>query len=105
MVEFRAMNREISERSTVVAAKEQVSSDLGGEVAILNLDAGMYYGLDDVGARIWDLVQEPRLASDIQAVIKEEYDVEPARAERDVLALLQGLAEENLIEIRDAKSA
>ncbi len=99
------MNREISERSTVVAAKEQVSSDLGGEVAILNLDAGMYYGLDDVGARIWDLVQEPRLVSEIQAAIKEEYDVEPACAERDVLALLQGLAEENLIEIRDAKSA
>lgn len=99
------MKSVISERSTVVAVKEQVSSDLGGEVAILNLDAGMYYGLDEVGARIWQLVQEPKVVKEIQATILEEYDVEPARGERDVLALLQDLANEGLIEVRDGTPA
>jgi hypothetical protein len=49
-----------SRHSIVVATKDQVSSDLGGEVAILDLKAGVYYGLDTVGARIWNLIQEPR---------------------------------------------
>lgn len=99
------MKEVVSERSTVVAAEGQVSSDLGGEVAILNLPAGMYYGLDDVGARVWELVQKPKVVSEIQATILEEYDVEPARGRRDVLALLQQLADEGLIEVKDETPA
>jgi hypothetical protein len=95
----------ISESSTVVAVKHQVSSDLGGEVAILDLDAGMYYGMDEVGARIWELVQEPRLVEEIQAVILDEYEVDPATGKRDVLVLLQQLTDNGLVEVQDEKSA
>jgi Coenzyme PQQ synthesis protein D (PqqD) len=93
------MKRELSEGSTVVAAKDQVSNDLGGEVAILNLPAAMYYGLNGAGVRIWELVQKPRVVGEIQAIILEEYEVEPALGKRDVLALLQELAHEGLIEV------
>jgi hypothetical protein len=96
------MTSTVSQRSTVVVAKDQVSSDLGGEVAILDLKAGMYYGLDDVGARVWDLIQEPRNVSDIRDTILEEYNVRPERCERDLLALLQRLADEGLIEVQNA---
>ena len=99
------MKRKVSKHTIVVAAEGQVSSDLGGEVAILDLERGTYYGLDEVGARIWELVQEPAAVSEVQATVIEEYDVEPARAERDVLALLQRLAEEGLVEVRDEAPA
>ena len=90
----------VSGSSTVVAAKDQVSSDLGGEVAILDLKAGVYYGLDAVGARIWSLIQEPRTVNEIRDILLEEYDVEPERCERDLLALLRRLADEGLVEVR-----
>ena len=99
------MTRELSERSTVVAVKDQVSSDLGGEVAILDLASGVYYGLDTVGARVWELVQEPIEVNQIQETINEEYDADRARVERDVLTLLQRLADEGLVEVRDDVSA
>ena len=89
----------VSPDSTVVAAKDQVSSDLGGEVAILDLKAGVYYGLDAVGARIWSLIQEPRTVYEIRDIPLEEYEVEPERCERDLLALLQRLADEGIIEV------
>jgi hypothetical protein len=89
----------VSGDSTVVAAKDQVSSDLGGEVAILDLKAGVYYGLDAVGARIWSLIQEPRTVNEIRNILLEEYEVEPERCERDLLVLLQRLADEGLIEV------
>jgi len=95
------MKRIVSEDSIVVAATDQVSSDLGGEVAILELTSGVYYGLNEVGARVWELVQEPVAVSEVRAAIVEEYEVEPARAERDVLALLHRLAHEGLIEVRN----
>jgi hypothetical protein len=99
------MKHPVSELSTVVAARDQVSSDLGGEVAILNLHAGMYYGLDDVGARVWQLLQEPKVVGDIQATIAKEYEVEPTRARDDVLALLKHMADEGLIEVEDEPSS
>ena len=82
----------------VVAVNHQVSSDLGGEVAILDLEAGMYYGLEEVGARVWALAQEPRTVQEIQDRIVNEYEVDPASGRRDVLALLQQLADKGLVE-------
>jgi hypothetical protein len=96
------MERKVSARSMVVAVKEQVSCDLAGEVAILDLRSGVYYGLDAVGARIWSLLQEPRTVADVQDAILEEYDVEPDRCEHDLFVLLQKLLAEGLVEVRDA---
>lgn len=56
----------VSLASTVTAAKGQIWSDLGGEVVILKLDNAMYYSLDPVGTRIWELIQEPRSVSEIR---------------------------------------
>jgi hypothetical protein len=104
---FAAMdsNSTVSERSTVVAVSHQVSSDLGGEVAILDLDAGMYFGLDEVGARVWELAQEPKRVEEIQKRILDEYEVDPASGRRDVLALLQQLADKGLIEVTNEAPA
>jgi hypothetical protein len=94
------MKSTVSGHSTVVAARDQVSSDLGKEVAILDLKAGVYYGLDAVAARIWNLIQEPRTVNEIRDILLEEYEVEPERCERDLLALLERLAAEGLIEAK-----
>jgi hypothetical protein len=99
------MTSTVSQRSTVVASKDQVSSDLGGEVAILDLKAGVYYGLDEVGARIWGLIEKPRRVGEIRDVLVDEYDVAPDRCERDLLALLQKLADAELIEVDDGAPA
>jgi Coenzyme PQQ synthesis protein D (PqqD) len=99
--ETLAVEKTLSTSSSVVATKDQVSSDLGDEVAILHLRAGTYYGLDVVGARIWSLIQEPRTVKEIRDVLVSEYEVEPDRCEGDLIALLQGLVDEGLIEVED----
>lgn len=94
----------ISPDTTVVATSEQVSSDLAGESVILNLKTGMYFGLNEVGASIWNLLQQPRSVKDICTQILEEYEVESEQCERDVLTLLNELVESELIEIKDVAS-
>ena len=93
--------REISRSSVVVATKDQVSSDLAGETVVLSMQSAMYYGLDEVGSRVWELVREPVRVSDVLDTIGQEYDVEPERAAADVLGFLRELAEKGLIEVRD----
>jgi Coenzyme PQQ synthesis protein D (PqqD) len=92
----------VSKNSIVVASSDQISSDLAGEIVMLNLKNGSYYGLDEVGARIWNLIQEPRSVGAVRDVILDEYDVEPGRCQSDLLALLGELAAAELIEVQDA---
>lgn len=95
------MIENLSGQSVVVAAKDQVSCDLAGEAAILNMKSGVYYGLDPIGAQIWNLIQKPHRVAEISEVVVRDYEVEPERCERDVIALLQSLLAEGLIEVQD----
>jgi Coenzyme PQQ synthesis protein D (PqqD) len=96
---------EISESSVIVAASEQISSDIGGEAVILNLKTGVYHGLNEVGARIWALIQEPLAVSDIQQTVLEEYEIEASTCLIDIFALLQNLQAAGLIEVQNEKTA
>ena len=95
----------ISGSSKIVTTENQVSADLAGEAVILNLDSGVYYGLDPIGAQIWQLIQEPRSVDEVRDRLMEEYDVEAAQCERDLVVLLQKMAEHALVEIRDGKDS
>ena len=92
---------EITKGSIIVATKDQVSSDLAGETVVLSMQSAMYYGLDQVGSRVWELVREPIRVSEILAAIMGEYDVDADQCEADVLGFVRELAAKGLIEVRD----
>jgi hypothetical protein len=95
----------ITTKSIIVASKNQVHCDLDGEAAILNLNNGIYYGLNPVGAYIWELIQMPISVREIRTAMVEEFEVEPERCEHDLLVLLRELSEQQLIEVRDEQLA
>ena len=85
--------------STVRVAADQVSCELDGEAAILDLKQGIYYGLNPVGATVWALISEPRSVAEIHRALLAQYDVTPEQCERDLLELLGDLAERGLIRV------
>ena len=96
---------QLSLDSTVVAGKGQVSTCMADEVMILHLEEGFYYGLKEVGARVWDLIREPVKVSQIYNCLLQEYAVDPTLCEQDLLVLLEGMASEGLIDMRDGTTA
>jgi len=90
---------DLLKETRVVASQEQVSCDLGREAAILNLKNGIYYGLDPVGARVWNLIQQPRTLAELREILVAEYDVDAARVESDIRDLLTQLLDNELVEI------
>jgi hypothetical protein len=82
----------------LVVTDRQVSNEVGDEAVILDVEDGMYYGLNAVGARVWSLLQEPRTVAEICDAIAAEYDVERPVCERDVLSLVDQLAGQRLVE-------
>ena len=91
--------------SIIVAATDQVSCDLAGDTAILNLKSGMYYSLNRLGSHIWTIIQRPTPIEDIRRRLLDEYDVPSSRCESDLLALLDDLAAAGLIEVRGERRA
>lgn len=85
--------------TVVVASRHQVSSDLAGETVLLSMKTARYYGLVDVGARIWSLLREPVSVAVICETIAREYDVAPERCETDVVRFLEELEAQGLVEV------
>ncbi|MEM6255668.1 MAG: PqqD family protein [Cyanobacteria bacterium P01_D01_bin.156] len=85
--------------ASIKACSGQISSELGDESVILHLDSGVYYGLTGVGIRIWELVQDTIVVSDIRETILHEYDVAPEILDRDLQKILTDLDAVNLIEV------
>lgn len=95
----------LTHRAIVLAAADQVSCAVGTDAAILQLSTGVYYTVNPAGSRVWQLLARPITVGEILDMLLAEYDVEPARCERDLLALLERLAAEGLIDVRDETAA
>lgn len=93
---------EITPDTVVRAVRSQVSTVLGGEAVMLELSRGVYFGLNEVGTRVWELVQEPRDVASIRDAVCEEYEVAPDRCLIDVEGLLERMRGEGLVEVVDA---
>ena len=91
----------LSIKDVVAAKKGQVSTDLEGEVVVLNTDSGVYYSLETVGVRVWELIQSPVSIESMRDTIMSEYAVDQERCEADLLSLLEKLRDEGLVEVRD----
>jgi hypothetical protein len=96
-----AKSTKITIETIVSVAADQVSCELEGEAAILNLANGAYHGLDPVGLAVWNLIASPIAVSQIVDAMITQYDVDRACCERDLLALLAKLDERGLIQISD----
>jgi hypothetical protein len=74
-----------------------VFRELDGEAVLLNLDSGVYFGLDAVGTRVWTLLLEHGATEPVCAQMEREYDVARDELERDVRRLVHELRQKGLI--------
>ncbi|WP_259075479.1 PqqD family peptide modification chaperone [Salinibacter ruber] len=92
---------ELTESSTVKAVDHQTSAEVDGENVVLDLESGVYYGLNPVGTQVWNRIQEPVSIGQIVTDLTSEYDVDYERCFDDVVSLLEDLAENGLIVVED----
>jgi hypothetical protein len=84
----------------VVLSPEALFQEIAGEGVILDLASSSYFGLDEVGVRLWQLLQlDPSLPTACE-VLLTEYDVEPAQLEQDLAKLLDQLVEAGLATVQ-----
>jgi coenzyme PQQ synthesis protein D (PqqD) len=81
----------------VIVPDSVMIRDVAGESVILNLDTEAYFGLDEIGTRMWHVLTTSKSIQAAITTLLDEYEVNAATLERDVRYLLTELAGEGLI--------
>lgn len=77
-----------------------LSAEVDGEVVLMSIDQGNYYGLNDIGSDIWRRLEQPVRVADLVAGLAADYAGDPAVIEHDVVELLAKLLDNGLAERR-----
>jgi hypothetical protein len=93
------MNQQIDQSTTLRAAREQVSCTVEDEAVILHVRNGVYFGLNPVGAFVWNHLKQPHRLSELKEKVFAEFEVSDEQCEADLRELLSDLLKSGLIEV------
>ena len=86
----------------VSASPDVLMNVVDGQSVLLDLKAGRYFGLDEVGTRMWQVLTAAESVEAAYSALLSESDVEPPRLREDLLALAEKLIENGLLEAHSA---
>ena len=86
----------------VEISTDVLSQEVDGETVLLDLNSEAYFGLDQVGTRIWQLLQEVGELPAVYDIMLDEYDVDGEKLKEDLDALITDLDEAGLISVSEA---
>lgn len=69
------------------------------EIAVMSVEQGAYYGLNEVATRIWELIEAPVTFEHLCAALQAEYDVTAEQCEQEVAGCLEQLIAEGLARV------
>lgn len=88
----------IDQSITIRRNDDLISNEIDGEIVMMSIEKGNYYGMNNIGSRIWSLIEQPVRVSDIISSLTLEYDVSYETCAKEVLSFLRSLQNENIIE-------
>jgi len=93
----RAMAPEALERCFFQHAPDKLSTNLDGEVVMMDLHSGTYSSFNPVGSLIWNSLQQENQFSALLTAILDQFDVDEERATQELVVFLDMLLEKGLI--------
>ena len=98
---YKIMDMDIDWSQRVGPGADVLFQELNGESVLLNLASEKYFGLDEVGTRVWQLLANDVALETIVRLLLEEYDVTEAQLRHDVAKLVAELRHEHLIKVHE----
>jgi len=87
---------------TIALSSDVISQEVSGETVLLDLESENYFGLDEVGTRIWQLIKETNDLKAIYEILLSEYEVTEERLQQDLSTLLIEIEGLGLITLKAA---
>ncbi len=74
-----------------------LAAQVGEELVMMSVDSGVYIGLNNVGARVWELIDTPRDLGEICWALAEEFETTPETCRPDVEAFIAQLEQRGAV--------
>ena len=97
--ELLAMSNIEIENMIFKRSPSSVSTVLDGETVILDVESGVYSGLNEVGTVVWELLENHVTIAGLREAILNDFDVTPEECSGNLISFLQELADNKLIEV------
>ncbi|HYD97749.1 MAG TPA: PqqD family protein [Alphaproteobacteria bacterium] len=91
--------RPLDRAARIRRSDRALATEVGGEMVMMDVEQGVYFGLDAIGTDIWKRLETPVSVQALAAALAQDYDAPVETIERDVLALLASMAERGLVEV------
>lgn len=85
--------------ATIRRSDALLSSNLGVEVVMMDIEEGSYYGLQTVAARIWELTEQPVSVGSLCDRLVAEYQVSAEQCQQEVIGFLCELVERRIVQV------
>lgn len=90
---------EITGATTIARNETIMSTDLGGELVMMDLESGEYFNMKDVALRIWELIEEPKTVETIATLLQAEYDVDADTCAAETMAFIVQLQDAGVVKL------
>ncbi len=87
----------INPKTRISRNEEHVSAEIDGETVLMSIQNGKYYGMDDIGTRIWKLLSEPITFMELISILAKEFEGDMGQIRSNTQTFLRALKEERLI--------
>lgn len=85
--------------SVVTRDASLIFSDLDGEIVMMSIESGKYYGLKEIGSRIWALIEQPHSVGELCDTLMAEFEVGEDTCQQHVLEFLEELKDEGIVTV------
>lgn len=76
-----------------------VSSEMDGDLVMMSIEHGKYFGISGVGQRVWELIENPISLRDLVATLLQEFEIDEATCRSDVLGFASSLLEHKVAKL------
>lgn len=91
----------ITDKTLIKRKADIVFSKMDNEVVMLSIEKGEYYGLDEIGTRIWEVIEHEISFLSLIDLLKDEFDVAEDICKKDTMSFLAELNKKNLLLIQN----
>lgn len=85
----------------LVRSQDMIATEVDGEIVLISLDDGRYYGLDSVASEIWRRLEAPKRADTLCSELQAHFEGDPDTIAREAMEFLRTMADQRLISAAD----
>jgi hypothetical protein len=89
----------IADTTIISRSPSVITAEVDGEVVMMSIEQGQYFGLDDIGSDIWKRLDPPCAFADLINRLATDYDADRASIAADVRALLETMAKRDVVRL------